>query len=80
MNPGRQLMPENHPRARRPEAGRRSRSSVGVRDDHADLGAGVELAGPQRGADPASLPPIMTRCMTGSLQVGCSVRRVAAGR
>ena len=25
---------------------------VGVRDDHADLGAGVELAGPQRGADP----------------------------
>jgi len=25
---------------------------VGVRDDDADLGAGVELAGPQGGADP----------------------------
>src|SRR5208283_1455801 len=25
---------------------------VGVRDDDADLGAGVEFAGPQRGADP----------------------------
>ena len=52
----------------------------GVRDDHADLGAGVELAGPQRGAYPGVAAADHDQVHDWIPPGRCSVRRVAAGR